>query len=71
MNIRIILIIRNSLIILPALPITWRSSRPTSTAEKKKGMTAIKSIKFILSQINFFFLGHTKSLKNGQTLKLD
>ena len=46
-----------------AFPIISRSSRPNTTAERKKGAIARRSIKFILSQTNLPFLGQTASLE--------
>ena len=51
-----------NLIILPVLPTISKSSRPSSKIERKKGMRAKKSMRFIIPKKNLNFLGHTMSL---------
>lgn len=53
---------RMSRMILPVLPTISKSSRPSRSKERKKGISAKKSIRFIRPKKNLIFLGHVISL---------
>ena len=53
---------RMSRIILPVLPTISKSSRPSKSKERKKGISARKSIRFIRPKKNLIFLGQVISL---------
>ena len=52
---------RMSLIIFPVFPTISKSSRPSRSKERKKGMRARKSIRFIRPKKNLIFLGQVIS----------
>ena len=48
---------RISLMIFPVLPTISKSSNPSSSSDRKKGISAKKSIRFISWKKNLIFLG--------------
>ena len=69
MNTRRIRMTRISLMIFPVLPTISKSSKPSRSNERKKGMRARKSIRFIKPKKNLIFLGQVVSLMRYSTRK--
>ena len=55
--------------ILPVFPTISKSSKPSSSIDRKKGIRAKKSMRFMMLQKNLNFLGHVRSLMRYSTRK--